>query len=137
MADVIATVIVDTDVISFTFKGDTRAALYAPHLANKLTYISFQTRAELEQWAIARQWGARRHAALLEFIEERFAVIESSSQLCRPWAEVREQVKQAGHLIQPSDAWIAATAVLYGVPLVTHNADDFAQVQNLSVISEA
>lgn len=136
MADLISTAIVDTDVVSYGFKGDTRAALYAPHLADRLSYISFQTLAELEQWTIARHWGARRRDALLEYVKERFAVIESSPQLCRQWAAVREQVRQAGHLIHPSDAWIAATAVLYGVPLITHNADDFARVLGLTIISE-
>ena len=136
MPDTVSTIIVDTDVVSFGFKGDTRAALYDPHLVDRLSYISFQTLAELEQWAIARHWGARRHDALMEFIKERFAVLESSPQLCRQWAEVREQVRQAGRVLQPTDAWIAATAVLYGVPLVTHNKDDFAHVPGLTVISE-
>lgn len=81
MPTTISTLIADTDVVSFIFKGDTRGAAYDAHLADKLAYISFQTAAELEQWAIARNWGARRFADLLEFLDQRFAVIESSPQL--------------------------------------------------------
>ena len=137
MSTSVSMLIVDTDVVSFIFKGDTRGALYDTHLAGKLAYISFQTAAELEQWAIARNWGARKHADLLEFLDQRFAVIESSPQLCRQWAEVREQVRQAGQFIQPADAWIAATAALYGVPLVTHNQADFVAVAGLTIITES
>jgi hypothetical protein len=54
-------VIVDTDVASFIFKGDTRGALYDPHIDedDTLPAISFMTRAELEQWARPLRLSAR------------------------------------------------------------------------------
>lgn len=128
--------VVDTDVASYIHKRDTRAALYEPHLADSLLFISFMTLAELERWAIARHWGARKHGEMLQMVRGRFAVIESNHALCRKWAEVTEQVKQAGRSIHPNDAWIAATALLYGASLVTHNAEDFAPVIGLDVITE-
>ena len=137
MSAVIPMLIVDTDVVSYIFKGDTRGASYEAQLSGKLAYISFQTVAELEQWAIRRGWGARKHADLLAFLTSRFAVIESSPQLCRKWAEVREQVRNAGRLIQPADAWIGATAALYGVPLMTNNASDYQGVAGLTTISDS
>jgi hypothetical protein len=45
-------IVLDTDVVSFPFKGDTRAQLYIPHLQNRQWLISFMTEAELEQWAL-------------------------------------------------------------------------------------
>lgn len=131
------TLIVDSNVISYIYKQDTRAALYEPHLANALTFTSFMTLAELERWAIARNWGMRKHASLLHLVQKRFAVIESNHALCRQWAQVTEEVKKSGRVIQSSDAWIAATARLYNAPLVTHNKADFAVVPGLSIISEA
>ncbi len=68
---------------------------------------------------------------------EPYVIIESDRQLCRAWADVCHQVRQSGRKIQTADAWIAATALLYGVPLVTHNADDFAGVPGLIIISES
>lgn len=129
-------VIVDTDVASFLFKEDTRADLYQPHLAGAIASISFMTLAGLEQWAVLRNWGTRRRAELLQFIKNRFIVIDSNAAICRKWAEVRGQAKRAGRKIETADAWIAATALLYGAPLVTHNAGDFADVAGLAVISE-
>jgi hypothetical protein len=46
--------VVDTDVVSFAFKGDSRADLYGPHLTNRLLVISFMTLAELERWSLER-----------------------------------------------------------------------------------
>ena len=38
--------------------------------------------------------------------------------------------------ISPQDAWIAATALRYQIPLVTHNAADFDAVEGLTIITE-
>ncbi len=40
----------------------------------------------------------------------------------------------AGRRIETADAWIAATALLYDVPLVTHNGSHFLGVPNLKLI---
>jgi hypothetical protein len=39
-------VVIDTDVISYIFKGDTRGEMYRPHLDNRLGVLSFMTVAE-------------------------------------------------------------------------------------------
>jgi predicted nucleic acid-binding protein len=129
--------IVDTDVVSYIYKKDTRAAKYEPHLVNAITSISFMTLAELERWAIARNWGAQRHAEMLTTVLGRFAVIESNHALCRKWGEVSEVARRVGRVIRPNDAWIAATALLYGAELVTHNASDFNFLPRLQIITEA
>ena len=59
-----ATVLLDTDVISFVFKGDSRGAAYAPLLQGNRLALSFMTVAELFQWAASPQVGsAAGHAA--------------------------------------------------------------------------
>jgi len=55
-------VAVDTDVVSFLFKRDTRAASYEPHLAGKNLIISFMTLAELSHWPLQRNWGEAHHS---------------------------------------------------------------------------
>jgi hypothetical protein len=40
-------VLVDTDVFSFVFKGDTRGDLYLPHLSGSTLNLAFATVAEL------------------------------------------------------------------------------------------
>jgi hypothetical protein len=44
-------VVVDTDVLSFLYKRDTRARLYEPHLNDPPFIVSFMSLAELRRWA--------------------------------------------------------------------------------------
>ena len=44
--------------------------------------------------------------------------------------------ERAGRRISCADAWIAATALRFGVPLVTHNANDYLGVADLTIINE-
>jgi len=60
--------IVDTDVGSMLFKGDTRALGYRPHIAGRLLGISFMTLAELERWPLERDWGERRKLELTQHL---------------------------------------------------------------------
>jgi predicted nucleic acid-binding protein len=128
-------VVVDTDVVSYLFKRDTRADLYRPRLDGQLPIISFMTLAELERWTLARNWGERRRQDLLNYLR-RYLVEPSSPDLCRLWAEATESARRAGKPILTADAWVAATALAYDVPLVTNNPSDFAGVAGLTVISE-
>lgn len=128
-------VVVDTDVVSFIFKGDTRGVLYRPHLNGQLAIIAAQTRAELELWTLLRKWGERRRAALRTYLKS-FVFAEADETICLRWAEVQENAQRKGRPVSCADAWIAATALAYVAPLVTHNPNDFSNVLGLTVITE-
>ena len=50
-------IVVDTDVVSLVFKGDTRAGKYLPALEAPDLLVSFMTEAELERWVLQAKWG--------------------------------------------------------------------------------
>ncbi len=54
-------------------------------------------------------------------------------ELCRQWGNLRAQMQFLGKPISVQDAWIAATALRYNLPLVTHNAKDFSNIPGLDV----
>ena len=126
--------IVDTDVVSFLFKRDSRAEAYEQHLTGRLLGISFMTLAELERWSLERNWGIVRMQQFAVFLRK-FAVLPANRELCRKWAEIAAARSRCGHPIQTADAWIAATALLYNVPLITHNRSDFDRIDGLEVIT--
>lgn len=129
--------VVDTDVASFIFKKDTRAAFYKQYVNDdSLSVISFQTLAELEQWALNRDWGEERRNELADFIDKGFVVTDSNDVLCKMWAQVRDSSRRVGRLIEIADAWIAATALFHGADLITHNASHFDFIPGLTVITE-
>jgi predicted nucleic acid-binding protein len=128
-------IILDTDVVSFLFRGDARAKKYQPHLAGREAVISFMTLAELRLWALVRRWGDGRRRQLERHLR-RFAVHPYDPALCTLWAEVTHLARIKGRALQTADAWIAATAKLHELPLVTHNASDCQGVDGLHVITE-
>jgi tRNA(fMet)-specific endonuclease VapC len=129
-------VVVDTDVASFLFKNDSRAQAYLPHLNQRQWLISFMTEAELEQWALLSNWQPTRKEWLRIFLG-RFVVVPSSRDLVLRWAEVMVLARRNGRRLETADAWIAATAVLYDAPLITHNASDYRGVSSTETITEA
>ncbi len=128
--------VVDTDVISFIFKRDSRAAQYEKHLRGKQAIVSFVTVAELFRWSVEKNWGAARRQGLNESLRN-FIVYPSDLKLCETWAQVLADATREGNPIAYHDAWIASTAICNNVPLVTNNAKDFTHVKNLTVISES
>src|SRR5262245_12278280 len=127
--------IVDTDVVSMLFKGDSRAQRYRDHISGRLLGISFMTLAELQRWQLERQWGPFRRVELTEYLS-RYVVLPASRAICAKWADVSWQARRKGRPIQTADAWIAASALHFQVPLISHNAGDYAAVDDLQVICE-
>ena len=115
-------IVADTNIVSYLFKNHTLADAYRPLLQGHTWTISFMTVAEVYEGAFRRRWGAGK-LNLLERTLRSYAIVESSPMLAHIWGEVR-----AARWRQPidvADAWIAATAIAYGCPLVTHNPKRF------------
>jgi tRNA(fMet)-specific endonuclease VapC len=125
--------VVDTDVISYLFKQDTRGDLYKPHLQGHLLLISPMTRAELEAWALEHNWGQARREEMRVHLKQ-FLLMPFHEELCVKWAEATDSARRRGRSINSSDAWVAAVALHYDVPLVTHNKSDYLGVANLKLV---
>jgi predicted nucleic acid-binding protein len=125
--------LLDTNIVSYLMRSDPLARVYRPHLANHSLAISFMTLAELYEGALRGNWGAGKRR-YVEEIHGVFVVISPDRNLCARWGEVRWMRRRQP--ISAEDAWIAATAVEYGCPLVTHNARDFQGIPGLTIITE-
>lgn len=130
-----AAVVVDTDVASFIFKRDSRAIPFRRRLLGHTLIISFMTLAELRVWPRLHNWGAARLESLERHLR-RYTVYFPDEAMCDRWAEVSATARKRGNPIDVADAWIAATALALGVPLITNNAEHFARIENLKVLAE-
>ena len=130
-------VVVDTCVLSALFKGSPLAASYRPHVVGNRLVISFQTLAELYRWPLERGWGSRRRTDLETFIRRRCVLYPYNTALCRQWAAATYEAGQNGYTLPAADGWIAATALLYGIPLITNNPRHYQGIGRLNVVSEA
>jgi tRNA(fMet)-specific endonuclease VapC len=128
--------LVDTDVISYFLKGDSRASRYEKLVEGKQLMVSFMTVAELYAWAFQRKWGDKQFARLAEHLTS-YAICPSGRYLCLLWAHVSSTSKNRGNPISCADAWIAATALKYSVPLLTNNAKHFQDIPDLKLATNA
>jgi len=81
--------------------------------------------------------GEARQTRLREYLE-RFVVFPYDRELCTKWAEVTVASQSGGRRIECADAWVAATALLSGAPLLlTHNRRDYLGVPGLVLVSHA
>jgi hypothetical protein len=72
-------VVLDTDIVSYLYKRDTRAELYRQHLNDPPFIISFMSLAELRRWTLGRNWGDRRRQELEKYLS-RYLVIHPEGQ---------------------------------------------------------
>ena len=93
------------------------------------------TLAELFLWHELRNWGNQRRERMLLEIQQRYTLYPVDRELCKQWALLKAEAHSLGRVLESADAWIAATAMQLGVPLVTHNAKDFRFLPNLKIIA--
>jgi tRNA(fMet)-specific endonuclease VapC len=116
--------IVDTNVVSFIFKNDSRSAAYESDIDGRETGISFVSVAELYRWAVQRAWGQKRIDDLRTELR-RYLVLPPDEAIAWNWARIKG-IK--GHPMSSEDAWVAAAALHFGLPLLTHNRKHFEHV---------
>jgi len=128
----VSVLIVDTNIVSYFVNKHSLEARYRPILNGNELAISFMTIAELYEGAYRENWAEKRWRKLERTIGY-YAVFHSTTEVCRCWGEVRYQRRQQP--ISAEDAWIAATALTYDCPLVTHNPQDFKDIPRLRILT--
>lgn len=131
-------VLLDTSVASLLHpkkKSDALRAEYEPHMRGQTLALSFQTVAELWDWAENNRWGTDARQRLDAFVR-RFLVIPYDYGLAKTWAFVMSKSRTAGRRLEAGDCWIIATAVHREIPLLTHDRDMVGRsINGLEVIS--
>jgi tRNA(fMet)-specific endonuclease VapC len=118
-------VLLDTTVASLLHpkkKGTEIRCKYEMHMRGQRLALSFQSVAELWFWAEKNGWGENARQGLDSFLRK-FLVIPYDYELARFWARVIEESRKQGRRLEAGDAWIAATAVHRGIPLLSHDKD--------------
>ena len=129
--------LLDTCVVSFLFKGDIRANRFRPYIERGSCVVSFMTIAELKRWTMVANWGPRRIQELGSLLGRFGRFEEVDEKLCECWEYIthyRQPVKgQSDKAISCADAWIAASAMALGIPLLTNNRSHFEGIEGLVV----
>lgn len=127
--------LLDTNIVGYFFRNDSRAKSYERHLTGQTRYIAFVTLGELYQWLFLRPFSEANKRRLLEHIAQH-VVLPFDDRLVWTWAELTCNCRKTGRTMSAEDSWIAATALRHKIPLVTHNKKHFEHIPGLTVVSE-
>jgi predicted nucleic acid-binding protein len=124
--------LLDTNIVSYQINRHPYAVFYEPILVGHSYAVSFQTVAEL-------RFGARRVSLgkqkirRMNLILGDMLVLHTNDTVCEHWIQVR--LARQSRPTSAADAWIAATAMAFEIPLVTHNPSDFDGIAGLSLLT--
>jgi len=91
-------VLLDTTVASLLHpkkQADTRRASYEPHMQGQILALSFQSVAELWQWAEERNWSSNERQRLDAFVQQ-FLIIPYDLEIAKAWARLNVHCKNIG-----------------------------------------
>ena len=86
-----------------------------------------------ELLAFSSNWGEKRKALLKTEIEKTLIIAIARSGVHQRWAEMSSKLRAAGLTIGQNDIWIAATASVAGMTLLTTDKD-FLQVRRVAAL---
>ena len=64
-----------------------------------------------------------------------YPILPWSAEVSWQYGEIYRALAAKGHLIGTKDMWIAATALVHDMGVVTNNVDEFSRVPGLAVVS--
>jgi tRNA(fMet)-specific endonuclease VapC len=67
----------------------------------------------------------------------RFIVLRSDAEMARHRVEITAHRRRLGRPIECGDAWIAASALRYAIPPLSHNAAHGSEIPGLTGISHS
>jgi predicted nucleic acid-binding protein len=133
----VGAVLLDTDAFSVLHRGGERADNLRSVVEGCLPLLSFITVGELLRGALSAGWGDSRRTQLQARIDA-MTVLPFDEQVIGAYARATSEAASIGHplgqAIHSNDAWIAATAIAHGVPLVSFNLRHFDRLPRLELL---
>lgn len=132
-------VLLDTDAFSVLHRGGERAEGLRPVVEGRIPLLSFVTVGELLRGALHASWGEAKRTQLQARIDA-MTVLPYDEVVIGAYAQITVDAVRIGHPLgqadHSNDAWIAATAVAHGVPLVSLNRRHFKGCPGLVLLPD-
>jgi predicted nucleic acid-binding protein len=126
-------ILFDTNIVIYLLYRVQYAELYIPYTCLATPVICFMTVAELYEGAFRAGKGTKKFNKIVDELKK-YEILECTPLIAEKFGEIRAASRNRP--LSVPDALIAATALAYDLPLVTHNAEHFAGIDGLNVITE-
>lgn len=129
-----ATHLLDTSWLIRHLRGETAFTRTMQHLGAAQLAVSVVSLAELYEGLYRAADPLAAEAALAETLYD-VTALPLDDAICRLFGEHRARLRQANQLIGDLDLLIGATALRYGLALLTTNRSHFQRIPGLQVIA--
>jgi len=124
--------LLDTDICSAILRGHPKAFARSIQHSGRL-YLSTITQGELLGWVRRKNSPMRRQEAAIEFIRNT-RLLDVDRLVAEKFGDIRADLLDRGRPKAKADLFIAATALVHDLTLVTHNISDFEYVPTLKLV---
>jgi len=124
--------LLDTDICSAYLKNHAKVANRFLQYGGRL-HISIITLGELLVWAKRKKASPKRLQTVLDLLND-VQVLLVDQIVAEKFGEIRAALLDAGLAAPQLDMLNAATALVHGLTMVTHNVMDYANVPGLTVV---
>ncbi|MEX0717365.1 MAG: type II toxin-antitoxin system VapC family toxin [Planctomycetaceae bacterium] len=123
--------LIDTDVCSAHLRQNPGVTRQFSQNIGRLN-VSVLTVGELLSWTLRPKTPAKHHHGLLAMLSD-VVVLEVTQSVAWEFGRVRSELLDRGQPVAAMDLMIAATALVHGLTVVTHDSKHFAKVPGLAV----
>jgi tRNA(fMet)-specific endonuclease VapC len=123
--------LIDTDICSAQLKRNSRVTARFLQYQGRV-HLSVITLGELYVWALRAKAPPSRLKDLDDLLQE-VEVVDATSNVARKYGEVQAVLLDKGTPAPAADLFIAATALVHGYAVVTHNKAHYAHIHGLMV----
>jgi tRNA(fMet)-specific endonuclease VapC len=124
--------VIDTDTCSAYIKAHALVWNRFLQFGGQL-HVSVITVAELTIWECRSAAPAKRAQEVQDLLQE-VTILEVTVPVARKFGEVQAALMDTGQFAPDMDLLIAATALVYGYTVVTHNVQDYANIPGLRFV---
>lgn len=124
--------LLDTDILSAHLKSNRTVSNRVLQYLGRI-HVSVITIGELRSWTLRKQVSRKRDVDLDYFLQD-VTVVDVTGEIGNKFGELRASLLDQGFDAPTMDLWIAATSIVHGLILVTHNLRDYTHISELTVI---
>jgi tRNA(fMet)-specific endonuclease VapC len=125
--------LLDTQIVSYSGNNHPFVELYRDILdSDAILFVALQSVAEIYFGARKANWGTIKMELLGKTLET-YRVLNPQIDTAKIWAELMVASRKQGRPMSLQDSWVAATAVSFELPLVSHD-NDFIEFPGLNLI---
>jgi tRNA(fMet)-specific endonuclease VapC len=124
--------LVDTDICSAQLRDHNKvSAKFRQHLGS--IYVSAITLGELFSWTFRVNTPAKYRVGVESLLSD-IAVLDVDTEVATQFGIIRSALLDLSKPAPPADLFIATTALVHGLTIVTHNVRHFGNVPGLRIV---